>query len=129
MMQRCFNPKRADFPRYGGRGIKPCEFIKASPLHIVLLIGERPNKELTLDRINTFAGYTCGECEQCISHGWKLNIRWATGKQQNRNRRDNRYFTIKGVSKLADDWSKELGITVSAIRQRHIYRAKPEVAE
>lgn len=126
MMQRCFNVKRDDYPRYGGKGIRPCDHIKASPFNLLPLIGDRPNVNLTLDRINNERGYNCGQCQQCIEHGWEMNLRWATVKQQNRNRSNNRYITINGVSKLADEWAAEFGITVSAVRQRYIYRAKKD---
>lgn len=90
MMNRCFNPNFPSFSRYGAVGILACEFIKSSPVNLVALIGERPSKKLSLDRIDNKNGYTCGTCEECFKRGFVLNVRWATASQQNRNQNRNR---------------------------------------
>jgi hypothetical protein len=110
MMQRCFNPKARGFDHYGGRGILPCEFIKASPLNLVLLIGERPSQSLTLHRLNNDLGYCCGACGECLKNGWPKNVGWADKKTQARNRTNTRYVTINGVTKGVAEWVEETGI-------------------
>lgn len=84
MMGRCFNPRHKDWKRYGAIGRTVCEFIKATPLNLVLLIGERP-LGTSLDRTDNSGFYTCGSCAECLSKGWKFNVRWATPKQQVEN--------------------------------------------
>lgn len=111
MMQRCFNPRSESFHRYGGMGIKPCLFLKSTPLNLVLTIGHRPSPEMSVDRIDTTKGYHCGMCEECLSNGWLLNIRWATAKEQASNRTNNRLVEIDGVTKQASKWCEELGLS------------------
>ena len=60
----------------------------------------------TLDRINTALGY-------CPS-----NCRWADRKCQARNKRTNRFLTYEGITQCLQDWSRETGISTSAIRYR-----------
>jgi len=85
MMDRCFNPKSKDWKRYGGAGRTVCEFLRATPLNSILLIGERPSGT-SLDRTNNSGFYTCGKCAECLSKNWAFNIRWATPKMQASNK-------------------------------------------
>jgi len=111
MIRRCFNIKDKSYHNYGARGIVPCEFIKASPLNLVLIMGEKPSPDHSVDRKNNDQGYNCGQCAQCIAHGWPLNLRWATAKEQTRSKRNNRLITINGVTKCHADWCIELGLS------------------
>jgi hypothetical protein len=80
MRQRCFDSNCAAYPRYGGRGISVCDrwqyFTKFSED-----MGPRPSVKHSVDRIDNDCGY------------YPENCRWATKKEQQRNRRDN--VTIK----------------------------------
>lgn len=71
---RCDNPKARAYKDYGGRGIKCFLTVEQLPDDI----GPRPNKNLSLDRIDNDGNYEVG------------NIRWATHKQQQNNRRVSR---------------------------------------
>lgn len=117
MMSRCFNTRYHDYPDYGGAGITVCEFIRATPLNLIILIGLRPDGK-SLDRINTFGSYTCGRCPQCFENHWALNVRWATATEQARNQRTNHLVEINGVSKCVAEWASELGIKKSSFRYR-----------
>ena len=69
---RCQNPNATGYDKYGQRGI---EFRFTSFEEFLQELGERP-KGKTLDRINNDGHYEKG------------NVRWATPKEQARNRRN-----------------------------------------
>lgn len=72
MVQRCTNPRAANFAKYGGRGIGVCERWRTFALFYTDM-GPRPTG-LTLDRVDGTRGYEPGNC------------RWATAKEQRANR-------------------------------------------
>lgn len=72
MRRRCIDPKSHGYANYGGRGIEVCEewaFFEK----FLSDMGERPSGT-SIDRIDNDKGY------------FKENCRWATSKQQIRNR-------------------------------------------
>jgi hypothetical protein len=74
MIQRCENPHTINYKRYGGRGIKVCERWRHSFEDFLADVGLPPEGK-TLDRINNDGNYEPG------------NVRWATLKEQQANRR------------------------------------------
>jgi hypothetical protein len=76
-MQRCYSPKSTDFEHYGGRGIKACDRWHSAKNFVadIKALGPRPSSKHSLDRINNDGNYEPG------------NMRWATSKEQNDNRR------------------------------------------
>lgn len=111
MVRRCFNPKDAGYAQYGASGRTVCEFLKASPLNLILTIGKRPSMNHEIDRINNELSYTCGTCPECIQRDWKLNIRWATRKENMRNRSNSVLFCIDGVTRCASEWAEKFSLT------------------
>lgn len=95
---RCLNPKYETYRYYGGRGIRVCEFIRQSPKHLLTVIGDRPRRTLSIDRVNNNGNYSCGSCPDCLSHGWSMNLRWATRKQQARNKRSRAFMSLPNPS-------------------------------
>src|SRR5574341_991428 len=83
MLKRCNDKKCAAYKRYGGRGIIVCDrwniFYK-----FLYDVGKAPSKEHSLDRKENNGNYEPG------------NVRWATLKQQNENRRINRWIEFRG---------------------------------
>lgn len=111
MKKRCNNPNNLDYYLYGARGIKVCdEWQKFESFCEWALAngydGTAEYGKCTIDRIDSNGNY-CPE-----------NCRWVDSKVQNRNKSNNRYLTLNGETKLATDWSKELGIPLSTISTR-----------
>lgn len=115
MIARCYHPSCHKYPRYGGRGIKVCERWKSSYENFLSDMGERP-EGCSLDRINNDGDY-CPE-----------NCRWATARQQNRNRSDNRLLTINGETKTLPEWADAAGISRSTFKRRLEHGWTPEEA-
>lgn len=84
MKGRCLDPDNKDYPRWGGRGITVCEEWIASFEAFHAHIGPRPSGT-SLDRIDNARGYEPG------------NVRWATPKTQQENRRDTWEVEINGI--------------------------------
>ena len=105
MLQRCYNPKCKKYPRYGGRGIRVCDQWRASFAAFLRDMGEPPTGK-TLDRKDNDGDYELGNC------------RWATPKEQNRNKGNNRLLTAFGVTKMLVEWAEDTGIPISRIQQR-----------
>lgn len=72
MKSRCQNPKNRWFHRYGGRGIKVCDWWQDFA-NFYADMGEKP-EGLTLDRMDNDRDYEPGNC------------RWVARKEQIRNR-------------------------------------------
>jgi hypothetical protein len=117
MVQRCYNPKFPKYPSYGGRGIGICEFLRASPLNLLNILGEKPSPEHSIDRINNDGNYACGSCKECLQLGLKINIRWATKQQQARNRRSSKLITLRGETKVLQQWADETGLDRRTIKR------------
>lgn len=104
MMSRCYNPNNSGYHNYGGRGIKVCK--RWHDIETLYLdMGEKPEGH-SIDRIDNDGDY-CPE-----------NCRWATKKEQNRNRRDNVVLTYKGERKTLIEWAESLGMTYCTLYLR-----------
>ena len=79
MLARCYNPKSINYKYYGERGILVCEEWKDDFVsfydYIQENLGQKPDPSYSLDRIDNDGNYEPG------------NIRWASKKQQCKNRR------------------------------------------
>lgn len=79
MIQRCTNPKNAQYKWYGARGISVCErWLKFD--NFLSDIGNRPSPELEIDRIDNDGNYEPG------------NVKWSTRKEQMNNMRRNKNY-------------------------------------
>lgn len=84
-MDRCYNPNAKHFSRYGGRGIKVSKEFQDCPTfckYMASLPGFANRKHI--DRINNDKGYIRG------------NLRWATAKENNRNKPSIQKYTFNG---------------------------------
>lgn len=108
IMTRCYNPKCAAYRWYGGRGIEACDRWRGDSGYQNFLsdVGRRPGPEYTLDRINHNGNYE------------PSNVRWATVKQQARNRRSNRMIEHDGRCLSVAEWAEILGVRSGSLLQR-----------
>lgn len=112
MRYRCTSPKNRAYPEYGGRGITVCDrWLKGegglSGFRCFLAdMGPKPSSRHSIDRKNNDGNY---EPENC---------RWATDKQQARNRRSNRYITIDGQRMSVPDACEMLGLNYGVVNNR-----------
>lgn len=106
MRARCLSEKSAGYENYGGRGIGIYDrWIDSFP-NFLADMGHRPSPNHSLERIDNDKGYSPDNC------------RWATKKDQNRNRRDSVFVTIDGVTLVASEWIERSGIHTDTVRAR-----------
>lgn len=103
--QRCENPACKCFHTYGGRGIKVCDRWQTFE-NFLADMGYPPMPKMSIDRIDVNGDYEPGNC------------RWATAKEQQRNRRNNLRITISGETLLLSELSDRSGISYATIRER-----------
>jgi len=116
MKDRCSNPNRKDFHRYGGRGIR-VDPVWAESFEIFLRDMGEPEIGMTLDRIDVNSGYGPGNC------------RWATRAEQAKNFERNRTVILNGERALARDVAALNGISLATFRHRlYFYKWTVEAA-
>lgn len=106
MKARCLNPNVKNWPRYGGRGITVCDRWAASFSAFLKDMGTRPTAKYTLDRIDNDKNYEPG------------NVRWATPKEQQRNRARTSLIEIDGRSVPLSQACEERGLNLETVRHR-----------
>jgi hypothetical protein len=106
MLERCHNPNDAAYPNYGGRGITICAQWRESFVRFYHDVGPRPSPRPSLDRIDNDGNYE------------PRNVRWATSKEQTRNRRGNVYVTHAGITQTVADWALVADLPYSTLRTR-----------
>ncbi len=108
MIARCNKPSKQSYHRYGGRGIKVCDrwLGRDGLANFIADMGPRPSPKHSVDRIKNDGNYEPGNC------------RWATQKEQQRNRCNNRLVTAYGVTKTLIEWSEEFGVPYFTIWYR-----------
>ena len=105
MRSRCRNPNMREYPRYGGRGVKVCERWESFEAFLADM-GAAPSPLHTLDRIDNDKDYCPDNC------------RWATRKEQARNRYVSRILECGGERRCLCDWAEHLGIPHQTIWHR-----------
>lgn len=108
MIQRCTNPNHGAYPHYGGRGINICQaWLRFE--QFLADMGPRPSMGHSLERKNNDGNYEPGNCK------------WATRKEQCRNRRSNRVIEYQGESKTLAEWAELYGLQQSTLSARIRY--------
>jgi hypothetical protein len=106
MLQRCSDPNSTNYPRYGGRGITVCDRWKHSFENFLADMGRKPSSKHSIEREENEGNYEPANC------------RWATSKEQSRNRRSNRMLTLNGRVQCLADWADETGLSYKTIQSR-----------
>lgn len=104
MVERTCDPNCDNYKKYGSRGIGVCERWKTFE-HFLEDMGERP-EGMTIDRIDSRGDYC------------KENCRWATQKEQQRNKCNNRMITFRGETRCLAEWAELLGIKYNTAHNR-----------
>lgn len=107
MLKRCLDTSHDHYYLYGGRGITVCERWMQFENFFVDM-GTKPSSTHTIDRIDNDGNYEPGNC------------RWATKKEQARNRRNSRVVQFNGQTMCVADWSDVTGIPAYALHRRFI---------
>ena len=108
MKSRCINSRSANYVNYGARGISVCDRWLGSFgfLNFISDMGSRPSPRHSLDRINNDGNYEPSNC------------RWATTRQQARNKRTARIVEFNGESLPIVEWSERTGLKYDIIHNR-----------
>lgn len=106
MRQRCNNPNRASYYRYGGRGIKVCERWNSSYEAFLEDMGRAPFDDAQIDRIDNDGDYEPGNC------------RWVSQAENKKNKSNARYLEHDGKRMQLTDWAKALGVPVRLLSVR-----------
>ncbi len=110
MIGRCFSSTHAKYHAYGAKGIRVCDawLSFTSFLHDM---GERPNREYSIDRKNNKGHYEPGNC------------RWATRIQQRNNQgldsRGRIRLTLNGETHNLRCWAEKTGIKQGTLARRY----------
>lgn len=105
--ERCCNKRCKWYRDYGARGIKVCDEWLTDFMSFYAWAMENGYQEnLTIERIDNDEGYEPDNC------------RWATVKQQARNRRSSRLFTIGDETHCLSEWCEIYNINYSTALSR-----------
>ena len=105
MIERTRNSNSDEFRNYGGRGISVCERWSSFE-NFASDMGPTFRPELTLDRLDVDGNYEPDNC------------RWATQRDQQRNKRTNHVVTWRGRSLVVTDWAELLGLNPNTVVHR-----------
>lgn len=105
MLNRCLNVNDKSYPNYGGRGITVCERWRKYEAFAADM-GPRPSPAHSIERINNDGPYAPDNC------------RWATGREQQRNKRTSRFLKIQGEILTMAEWAERVGMNYFTLRGR-----------
>lgn len=106
MIRRCHDPRKSRFGYYGGRGIVVAPEWRESFATFLRDMGPRPSPEHSIERKDNNGPYAPWNCA------------WATRTVQARNKRNNRYLTAFGETRLLIEWAERYGLHKTTILSR-----------
>lgn len=111
MIERCTNPRASAYKTYGGAGVRVTRRWRVFE-NFLADMGERPHGK-TLDRINGEKGYEPGNC------------RWATWREQQRNRKSNRRFLFQNQHLCVVEIAERIGVQPNTLYARIAQGIRP----
>ncbi len=105
MVQRCHDPNSTNYSDYGGKGIAVCDRWRKFE-NFFADMGQKPSPKHTLDRSDSSLGYSPDNC------------RWATMKEQENNRTNNRRITFRGETLTLMQWAERTNLRREVIAAR-----------
>lgn len=107
MKTRCSNPRNHKYESYGARGITVCpEWSESFEAFRDWAFANGYRDDLTIDRIDGNGNYEPSNC------------RWATQKEQQNNRCNNRMLTYNGKTQTLQQWAEEIGMKSRTLQMR-----------
>jgi hypothetical protein len=100
---RCYDPANKCYSNYGARGIRVCPAWIDSFATFFSDMGSRPSPKHSIERIDNDGDYEPQNC------------RWATSREQARNRTTNRFITHNGETRCLADWAEFAGIKIGTL--------------
>ena len=112
MKARCYCKSASNYPRYGGRGITVCERWRDDFAAFLADMGEKPSANHSLERIDNEGPYSPQNC------------RWATAKEQTKNRRKyvmpNKQGEKHPLAKLSNEDAEGIKALAGILKQQEI---------
>lgn len=109
MKGRCYNEHDPRFDRWGGRGIKVCDEWKDSFENFYSwALANGYNETLTIDRIDNDGDYAPSNC------------RWASQKEQSRNRSSNINIKIGNSTRTLTEWCEIFDVDYNTVNARYV---------
>lgn len=105
MRSRCRNHRSKTFAKYGGRGIQVCERWDTFE-NFLADMGPKPSRSHSIDRIDNNGNYE------------PMNCRWATMKQQVRNRRVTVTIEMEGRKVAIAEAAERAGLNKQTVYSR-----------
>lgn len=107
IISRCYDAHIKGYPNYGGRGITVCDSWRNSFTAFLTDMGKIPSgHRISIERRNNNGNYEPSNC------------RWATPRDQSRNRRNNIIIEFGGVRKTRKEWADQIGIGQHSLERR-----------
>jgi hypothetical protein len=106
MKGRCNNKNNFSYHNYGGRGIRVCDRWEYSFINFLSDMGRAPSSKHTLERLDNNKGYSPGNCV------------WATIKEQQNNRRNNKIINYKGVKYTLSQVCQKYNLDYNVVKSR-----------
>lgn len=107
MKTRCYNKHDTSYKNYGERGVTVCdEWLDNFQVFYDWATNNNYRDGLTIDRIDVDGNYEPSNC------------RWITIKKQQRNKRNNKKYTINGETHCLSEWCEILNLNYNTVTTR-----------